>query len=88
MLEAKGRLSFSSEISNWMEEAISVPGLQVVPLLPQIVIDSTRLPGNFHGDPADRLIVSTARYLKCPLITADGKIAAYGKSGFCSVEPV
>lgn len=82
MLEAKGRITFSTGITSWINDAISAPGLQVVQLLPDISIDGTHLPGRFHGDPADRIIVATARFLKCPLITADGKILAYANKGF------
>ena len=82
MLEAKGRIAFSAGISSWVEDALKAPGFQIVPLLPEISIDSTRLPGLFHGDPADRIIVATARFLKCSLITVDKKILAYAKGGF------
>lgn len=82
MLESKGRITFSTGITSWITTAISAPGLQVVQLLPEISIDSTHLPGQFHGDPADRIIVATARFLKCPLVTADGNILAYAKEGF------
>ena len=53
------------------------PGMQLLPLTPDIVIESTQLPGEFHRDPADQLIVATARVYNCPLITSDGKISRY-----------
>jgi PIN domain nuclease of toxin-antitoxin system len=46
-------------------------------LSPQIAIASTRLPAGFHNDPADQIIVATARAFGCPLVTADGKIIDY-----------
>ena len=82
MLEAKGRIVFSTEISNWVEKALKAPGLKLIPLLPAISIDSTRLPGTFYGDPADRILIATARYLQCPIITADNKILKYASKGF------
>ena len=82
MLEAKGRIAFSTEIRSWINKAICAPGLQIVELLPEISIDSTHLPGEFHGDPADRIIVATARHLKCPVVTADKKIIVYAEEGF------
>jgi PIN domain nuclease of toxin-antitoxin system len=82
MLEAKGRIAFSTGIAAWIEDAVKAPGFQVFPLLPEISIDSTRLPGHFHGDPADRIIVATARFLKCTLITADKKILSYSAGGY------
>ncbi|MGD9200150.1 MAG: type II toxin-antitoxin system VapC family toxin [Chitinispirillia bacterium] len=81
MLEAKGRIIFSTEINNWVDKALKAPGLNLIPLLPSISIDSTRLPGTFQGDPADRIIVATARYLQCPILTADKKILSYSSRG-------
>ena len=82
MLEAKGHIVFSTEITAWVNDAVSAPGLSVVQLFTEISIDSTRLPGQFHGDPADRLIVATSRFLKCPLITVDKLILTYAAGGF------
>ena len=81
MLEVKGRIIFSTEINNWVDQALKAPGLNLIPLLPSISIDSTRLPGTFPGDPADRIIVATARYLQCPILTADKKILNYSSKG-------
>ena len=47
----------------WVRQALDTPGLTLVPLTPEIAVDSTRLPGNLHGDPADRILVATARNL-------------------------
>jgi PIN domain nuclease of toxin-antitoxin system len=88
MLELKGRIIFSTGILAWIDDALKAPGLQVVSLLPEISVDSTRLPGSFHGDPADRIIVATARFLKCPLITADKKILQYTERGYLeAIQP-
>ncbi|MCL5998891.1 MAG: type II toxin-antitoxin system VapC family toxin [Chloroflexi bacterium] len=43
----------------------------------EIAIESTRLPGEFHRDPADQMIVATARVYGCPLVTSDDKILNY-----------
>ena len=51
------------------------------PLLPSIAIDAVRLPGELHADPADRMIIATARAANFPLLTADGAILAYGARG-------
>jgi PIN domain nuclease of toxin-antitoxin system len=82
MLEAKGRITLSTGITSWIEDAVKAPGLRIIQLLPEISIDSTRLPGSFHGDPADRIIVATARFLKCPLLTEDKQILVYAKDAF------
>ena len=49
----------------------------LVTITPSIAIDAVNLPGDFHKDPALRLIVATARSLDCPLITADRQILNY-----------
>jgi PIN domain nuclease of toxin-antitoxin system len=80
-LVAKGRLSFRIPIDKWIDEALSKEGVELVPLLPSISIESASLPGDFHGDPADRLIVATARVQRILLMTRDEKILRYSKSG-------
>jgi PIN domain nuclease of toxin-antitoxin system len=72
-----GRLQLSMPVEDWIEQALAYPKVVVVPLSPDIVVDSTRLPPPFHKDPADELIVASARVLACPLITYDGKILNY-----------
>jgi PIN domain nuclease of toxin-antitoxin system len=72
-----GRLELSMPVAAWLEQALAYPKVQVVPLSPAVVVDSTSLPQPFHRDPADELIVATARTLNCPLVTYDGKILAY-----------
>jgi PIN domain nuclease of toxin-antitoxin system len=71
------RLVLSLPVPEWLELALSYPGVQLLPLTPRIVVESTQLPGDFHRDPADQLIVATARVFNAPLITADSKILAY-----------
>jgi len=44
-------------IEEWFEQALSYPGIQLLELTPEIAIESTRLPGEFHRDPADQIIV-------------------------------
>ena len=63
MLEAKGRISLPSDCLQWVNTALSAPGIVLEPISPEIAISSSKLPGDFHGDPADRLIVATARIL-------------------------
>ena len=81
MLAAKGRVVFSLDVQTWMTQALEVPGLRLVPLSPEIGVASASLPGNFHGDPADRILVATARALTARLATADRAILAYGRRG-------
>jgi PIN domain nuclease of toxin-antitoxin system len=72
-----GRLGFEDSIEVWMEQATIYPGIELLPLTPQIVIESTKLPGTFHRDPADQIIVATARVYHLPLLTADRLILDY-----------
>lgn len=85
MLVAKGRLTLARDVQEWVEEALHQPGVALAPLDPAIAVASTRLPGTIHGDPADRLIVATARHLDAPLITSDERLLAYGAAGHVTV---
>ncbi len=81
MLVAKSRLSLSKDVLDWVNEALAQPGISLLPMLPEIAVASTRLPGSPHGDPADKVIVASARHLGAPLVTADRKILAYSRQG-------
>ena len=61
----------------WLNSAIENSGLRVVELTPEIAMESCNLPGSFHKDPADRIIVATARIRNLTLLTKDGKILEY-----------
>lgn len=71
------RLNLPSPIEEWIEKALQYPGIRLLNLTPRIVVEATQLPGNFHRDPADQLIVATARVHEIPLATADRKILSY-----------
>jgi len=85
MLEAKGRVTFDEDCGTWVRNALGAPGISLVPFTPEIAVSSTRLPGPFHGDPADRIIVATARSFGGTLVTADKAILAYAESGLLRV---
>lgn len=72
-----GRLELSTPVEKWVEQALNYPGIQLLDLSPEIAIESTRLPGEFHRDPADQIIVATARIYNCPLVTSDERIIGY-----------
>lgn len=71
------RLILSCPVAEWFDQALAYPGMQLLPLTPRIAVESTQLPGTFHRDPADQIIVATARVYDCPLLTADEKIRHY-----------
>lgn len=77
MLVEKGRLTLNQPIDVWVHLARAAPGVQLLALTPEIAIESTRLPDPFHKDPADRILVATARVLNIPIVTEDRKILAY-----------
>ena len=81
MLVSKGRLVLDRDVGEWVQAALSLPGIRLEPLSPEVAVASTRLPGTIHGDPADRMIAATARHLGSTLITADLLLLDYGKSG-------
>ncbi len=81
MLVSKGRLTLVQEVGDWLRIAISLPGVRLAPLSVDVSVASTRLPGDFHSDPADRIIVATARHLGATLVTEDKLILAYSKAG-------
>ena len=86
MLEAKGRITLSRSIDEWVRAALTAPGLRLADLAPEISLESTRLPGAPHGDPADRMIIATARVLGGTLVTCDDRILSYGAEGHVRVR--
>lgn len=75
MLASKERLALKPDVETWIYDNLETP-VDLEPLSPAISIQSCQLP-EFHGDPADRLIVATAMELGLPLITADRQIIAW-----------
>jgi PIN domain nuclease of toxin-antitoxin system len=85
LLDSKGRLELFTPCEQWVHEALATPGLTLVPLTPEIAVHSTRLPGNFHSDPADRIIAATARIMGARLATRDRKLIDYAKQHHITV---
>jgi len=81
LLVSKGRVTLSQDVMDWMDTALAVPGVRLMPLEPKIAVESTRLPFDMHPDPADRILVATARHLGATLVTADQKLLALAKKG-------
>lgn len=71
------RLILPLPVTDWMKQALSYPGIRLLELTPEIAIESTQLPQPFHKDPADQMIVATARIHGFALVTCDTKIRAY-----------
>ncbi len=72
-----GKLGISLPVHEWVDRATDTSYIHIVPLSPQISVESTRLPGDFHKDPADQIIVATARCQNLTILTADRLIRQY-----------
>ena len=82
MLASLGRIVLGKSIGLWLEEALADPGPAIDPLSRQIAIESYALPDAFHRDPADLLIVATARVANATLMTRDQRILDYAARGY------
>jgi len=74
VLHARGRLDLPLPFRDWVSEAADPQMIQLVPIDLPVILALDALPGGFHGDPADRLIVATARAHALPLATRDAAI--------------
>ena len=77
MMAAKKKIELKISPAKWLSRAIDVSGMTVIDLSPDVAIDSCNLPGVFHKDPADRIIVATARIHNLTLLSKDQKILDY-----------
>ncbi len=78
MLVAKGRVSLDTGPLEWMEAALSLPRVRLLPLTPAVAVKAHGLGAHFHGDPGDRVIVATAILESAKLVTKDTAIRAFG----------
>ena len=81
LLVSKGRLRLGPDVMQWIREALGRPGVRLAPLEPEIAVASTRLPFEMHADPADRILVATARHLGATLVTADAALLQLAARG-------
>ena len=77
LLVKKGRISLSTDTDSWIEDVERLNFLHFIPIDNRIAARSVTLPGDFHGDPADRMIVATAREKGMVIITKDERIRKY-----------
>jgi PIN domain nuclease of toxin-antitoxin system len=85
LLHSKGRIELLLDCEAWVNLALSTPGLRLAALTPGIAVQSTCLPGDFHGDPADRILVATAKAEGARLLTKDRQILEYGRKNRVNV---
>lgn len=77
LLVERGRVALAMELDEWLRAVESIEGVSFVPITAALAAQSVNLPGEFHKDPADRMIVALARELNAQLVTADEKIQRY-----------
>ena len=77
LLVTRSRLDLSMDVDEWFGRAEAIPGFRFVPVNNRIAVRAVQLPGTFHTDPADRLIVATALIQGTAVATKDDKIRRY-----------
>jgi PIN domain nuclease of toxin-antitoxin system len=77
LLVEQGRLRLAMDVAAWLATIQGIDAVRFMPVDIDVAINSVKLPGEFHKDPADRMIVATARKFAAPLVTRDEKIRAY-----------
>ena len=77
MLEVKGKVLLPRGCEEWVSRALEAPNIVMAEVTSKIAVQSTRLPGKFHGDPVDRILIATAKNLDAVFVSRDKEIAAY-----------
>jgi PIN domain nuclease of toxin-antitoxin system len=88
MLARRGRISFTRPVAAWRQHVLEQPGIVEIPIDGEVAVESVELPGELHPDPADRLILATARVHGCRLATRDRRLIEYGAAGHVTVMVV
>jgi PIN domain nuclease of toxin-antitoxin system len=85
VLDSLRQIELSHDVRTWVERALGFPGVRFKALSPSIAIESTCLPGAIHRDPADRILIATARVAGAALVTCDERMLDYAKHGHVRV---
>jgi PIN domain nuclease of toxin-antitoxin system len=80
-LAALGRIGMTRPVLPWFDEAMARAGARLADLGTRVLVASTDLPGQIHRDPADRIIIATAREFGLRIVTRDRKILDYAAQG-------
>jgi len=78
MLYSLGRVRLTIPLREWLDKAVAAPLVRRHGISPAVAAELASLPGSFHRDPADRILVATARVLGATLLTRDTRIAEAG----------
>jgi PIN domain nuclease of toxin-antitoxin system len=81
LLVARNRIGLSARPERWFQRVLAIPGVKLAELTPDILIESSFLPGDPPRDPADRIIIATARDIGATLVTRDRLLLKYGETG-------
>ncbi len=81
------RARFRPSPSVWFDDVLGLAGVRLTELAPHAAIEAAFLPGGLHPDPADRLLIATARNLGAPLVTRDARILDYAAQGHVAAIP-
>lgn len=84
LLFSKKRLLLQLHPRQYFRRLMSVPGVELAPLTPETLLESSFLPGTPPRDPADRIIAATARELGYTVMTRDEALLAYAREGYLS----
>ena len=84
MLQAKGRLRLSMDVREWVQRGFAAPGLRLTEFSVAVAVESAQL-NEVHGDPADRILIATARRTGAALVTRDRRILEHGREGLLAV---
>lgn len=85
MLERRSRITLGLPVPLWRKRVLAMQGIVEAPVTGDEAIESVLLPGDLHGDPADRMLVATARLHGWCLVTRDERLLKYGKAGHVAV---
>ncbi len=86
--QSKGKLGMEGDVAEWVDTTTTPGLLQLIDLTVHDLIAANRLPGEFHGDPADRILAATAREHDLTLVTHDTPLLNYAKQGHLKVHKV
>jgi PIN domain nuclease of toxin-antitoxin system len=87
ILVARNRINLLMTPQRWFARLLNFPGMQLTELSPDILMASSFLPGDPPRDPADRIMLATARDLGATLVTRDRALLKYGQDGHVSTIP-
>ena len=87
LLARRNKILLNSPVEAYIRHVFSRPGVRIATLTPEIAVRSSFLPGDFHDDPGDRLLITTAVVMGLQFITRDQRILDYGAQGYASVLP-